>query len=288
MKWNKKVRFNRKPQYRSITPTLLHHTEHEQQHRRCSTNRYPLSNTQLPGSTPYSRHQQSSYPPPVQTLAPTRHSEAPPYPRAPPARHSQAPFYLPPGSRSFQSQLYPLPPQSSLPLYLNPSPHQSAMNGRVILNPLLGYASPQCLKYSLVYPAPELPEALVNASAFNPSAHEITIVSRYIPWVIRIHPRTNLHYVTVRDVLLGLYDSLHRRATAGDYYALPTLDEQIHVKHAFERRYRSLSSRSERAREKMNGLKRIDFLKHIITFCGLSYMSSTEISRVYRCQLHIG
>lgn len=76
-----------------------------------------------------------------------------------------------------------------------------------------------------------------------------------------------MYYVTVWDVLKAIHSSLRTPITPGEYDRLGRGSKyQNRVKKAYEGRYRSSAAYQE---EKMNGVRRVDFLVEYVKFMGL-------------------
>jgi hypothetical protein len=82
---------------------------------------------------------------------------------------------------------------------------------------------------------------------------------------------TNMRYVTVADVLEGLYKSLRANITPPEFQTLSEKD-RMYATQAYQRRYRRLRDADPylSEKEKNRGMKRIDFLMGRIRFGGLS------------------
>lgn len=79
-------------------------------------------------------------------------------------------------------------------------------------------------------------------------------------------------YVTVRDVLNGIYSDLRQNISQREWDSLRS-SEQARTKEAYENRYRRYRSQSVYMEEKAGGVKRVDFLLGRTRFLGLSRVS---------------
>lgn len=106
--------------------------------------------------------------------------------------------------------------------------------------------------------------------ATSPPLGELFLLSKYLPWKIQILPSTN-SWVTVSDVLGGLYCALRLRVTAEEYNRTPSKEKPF-VDAAFEQRCektKQISSSTAKA-ERQKGRRRIDFMMGNHSFQGLS------------------
>ncbi|KAI5828004.1 hypothetical protein K523DRAFT_308126 [Schizophyllum commune Tattone D] len=113
-----------------------------------------------------------------------------------------------------------------------------------------------------------LPSALLAEPATNPPIAALTVASSRLPWAFRIEGATRSErydaaYVSVRDVLDGLYAAMRAPVGEREYKAYA---DRRGVRHAFAERCR-VSSRP--AEEKAQGLRRVDLLTTRIWFAGL-------------------
>lgn len=110
---------------------------------------------------------------------------------------------------------------------------------------------------------------VLSESAFTTRVCKLTLLSPYLPWKITISA-LNGSYVTLRDVLEGIYVALRKNITSADYNNLQTTGDQHRTKQAYENRYRRLRNSHEYEDEKRQGIKYIDFLMGKTRFMGLS------------------
>ncbi|GLB42507.1 hypothetical protein LshimejAT787_1105220 [Lyophyllum shimeji] len=113
----------------------------------------------------------------------------------------------------------------------------------------------------------------LSEPATKPPLSVITIVVAHLPWSIIVHP-SNGTYVTIADVLEGLYRKLRTNISAQEFHALPTEKDMRRVTAAYEQRYRRLRGSRECEDEKRRGVRRVDFLMGHTRFMGLSSTSS--------------
>ena len=145
------------------------------------------------------------------------------------------------------------------------------------IHPLLAVSKTPSLIYDMsrhissLYPShPSLSPHRLAEPATEPPMTSLVIVCDHLPWPINIRARQHNGYITVADVMDGLYRDLRLNVTEGEYSLLLLSHDMKHqVKKAYEQRYRSASF-MEYAHEKAQGLRRVDFLGGKNTFMGLS------------------
>ncbi|PFH46259.1 hypothetical protein AMATHDRAFT_106980, partial [Amanita thiersii Skay4041] len=118
---------------------------------------------------------------------------------------------------------------------------------------------------------------VLHQPATAPPLPYMTIVHKRLPWKITIRPAHPQHtpYVTVQDLVLGLYALLARPAGKGAYEAVPTDGDKARIVEAYVSRYRAAGDRAGgdrrvREAEKAAGVKMVDFLMGAVVFRGLS------------------
>lgn len=120
-----------------------------------------------------------------------------------------------------------------------------------------------------------------NDPATDPPEPSITLVSRHLPWEIVISASSK-SYVTISDVLYGLYRAL-RLPVSQVEYDRETPEKQKEVARAYYNRFeRHVSNPLLMEQEKAKGVKRVDFLTGAHRFKGLS---KTERPNVWRLRL---
>ncbi|KAJ3843515.1 hypothetical protein F5878DRAFT_604637 [Lentinula raphanica] len=123
-----------------------------------------------------------------------------------------------------------------------------------------------------------------NAPATNPAVPHMVV--KYGVWEIKITPRptSTCSYVTVLDVLYGIYRYLRRPSSPQDLRVLPP-DQRSSVTDAYNRRWQRCPPGFWEL-EWQKGLKYIDFLADTTSFWGLSPTEEPrtwkiEVSRLY-------
>ncbi|KAJ7638517.1 hypothetical protein FB45DRAFT_903109 [Roridomyces roridus] len=186
---------------------------------------------------------------------------------------SAAPQYYPSPYTPSGSPMTPPPFNHSRSLYAcSPLP---PLNGHIhnLLSsrsgPALGFdvsSDPAHTLSSLLSP-PVLAEP-----ATTPCLPCVTIVSDLFPWRISIYPSSSKPgaYVTVADVLCGIYRELRQQVPADDH------DLVSAPQHILDAASRSFYARCKRdASQRPRGLRRIDFLQGRRAFSGLSPTSES-------------
>ena len=183
-------------------------------------------------------------------------------------------FLMPakPLPHSAETQPIPRPPLGPLP---------------AAIHPLLAVSKTPSLIYDMsrhissLHPShPSLSPHRLAEQATEPPMTSLVIVCHHLPWQIDVRARQQNGYITVADVMDGLYRALRLNVTEGEYKLLPLSHDMKHqVNKAYEQRYRRASF-VEYGYEKAQGLRRVDFLGGKNTFLGLS--STREGARVWR------
>ncbi|KAF7428516.1 hypothetical protein PC9H_007740 [Pleurotus ostreatus] len=157
------------------------------------------------------------------------------------------------------------------PYFTKPLPQMT-----VQIHPALGYSTTPHLNYdischpSTLTPAhPSLSPAILSEAATRPPLPSITLVSQYLPWKLEIKPTVG-HFVTVSDVINGMYRALRLTVSKVEYAALPSLAAQQRVTDAYSHRCARILDSSAKQVEMQKGLKRIDFFVNKNRFMGLS------------------
>lgn len=110
---------------------------------------------------------------------------------------------------------------------------------------------------------------VMSEPAFSQPIRTTMISVGHLPWKIPISA-SNDSYLTVHDVLHGIYKSLRNNIAPAEFSALPTPQDKQRATLAYEHRYWRLRNSSEYEEEKRRGMKRIDFLMEMTRFAGLS------------------
>ncbi|KAF9255130.1 hypothetical protein L218DRAFT_366393 [Marasmius fiardii PR-910] len=114
-----------------------------------------------------------------------------------------------------------------------------------------------------------LPSSLLSESALSPAVPSLVLTTHHLPWSITIYP-SNLNYVTVRDVLEGIYRVLRKNVSHNEYGWITSHKEQSRVNEAYERRYSRIRDYSASREEKQGGVRRVDFLRGRTRFMGIT------------------
>lgn len=125
-------------------------------------------------------------------------------------------------------------------------------------------------------------QRILNDPATHPPLPSLTFVSSHLPWEINIS-RTSQPYVTISDVLGGLYRALRTCATQGELSREAEVKRAAILRAHMRRSERHLpNDRRTMERERSKGPRRIDFLAGNHYFRGLV---KTERPNVWYIQL---
>ncbi|KAF9258798.1 hypothetical protein L218DRAFT_830518, partial [Marasmius fiardii PR-910] len=141
---------------------------------------------------------------------------------------------------------------------------------------LLAYTSPNpAIDFDVTLPISASParyrpsSSLLAEPALSPAVPSLILTTPYLPWSFTIYP-TNGYYVSVRDVLDGIYHALRGNATQKDYHFVPSRTDQRRIQEAYERRYSRIHDYHASREEKKGGMKRVDFLRERTRFVGMT------------------
>jgi len=110
--------------------------------------------------------------------------------------------------------------------------------------------------------------------ATSPPLSSVVILSEFLPWKLTIDassPGPN-SFVTVWDVIVGLYRALRLRVRTAELSYVPA-KHQPFISKAFEHRWARQRDPAVAREEQTNGIKRIDFLMENHRFIGLTAVS---------------
>ena len=179
-----------------------------------------------------------------------------------------------PFSSSAETEPIAAPPLSYIgsPYTYSPLPSVPAA-----IHPLLAVSNSPSLIYdmsrhisSLRPSNPSLSPHLLDEPATLPRMPSLTIICPHLPWRINLKARQQNGYITVADVMDGLYHALRLSSTEAEFRSLLSYDLKQNVSEAYRQRYRRASHVMEYKHEKAQGLRRVDFLRGKNTFMGLS------------------
>ncbi|GJJ12791.1 hypothetical protein Clacol_007036 [Clathrus columnatus] len=111
----------------------------------------------------------------------------------------------------------------------------------------------------------------LDTPATNPSVHSMNITCTALPWTMTITASNNNGVLSIRDIIDGLYHGLRSKAKKQDWDRL-SKDAKGRVRRAWVSRYNRHHSIQDRAYEKSQGLRRVDFLGGHVAFKGLAYI----------------
>jgi hypothetical protein len=118
-----------------------------------------------------------------------------------------------------------------------------------------------------------LTPAVLAEAATTPPLHMMVLHCEDFPWQLIIHPQNSKEFVTVCDVLSGIYASLRIPINSGDFNGLSG-EKQSMITQTFFHRYDRHGETEAREKEKVKGVKRVDFLIGRNSFAGICPTSS--------------
>lgn len=182
----------------------------------------------------------------------------------------------------------PLTPPNAYQSLPGPSPYivsfsnkqaPSKSPARVRIHPYLELSSVPAINYDVMdHPSSVLDHhhhrissRVFTEPASTPPLRKLSIMSEHLPWTISVSA-SNGSYVTVGDVLDGVYRALQKNITPADYNSLSSHDGR-RATRAYEQRYRRHRSNQAYELEKRGGMKRVDLLMGRTKFWGLAMTS---------------
>ncbi len=159
------------------------------------------------------------------------------------------------------------------------SPHQylPLPNLSVTLHPALGTGSG--FTYDLTtlpipdaHPISHISESLWHRPVTNPPTSHMEMECSFLPWRITIVPAKNSTrtFITFGDFATGLYQSLRKQVTPGEYGAIKSQQHRSPIDNAYKRRYKRCTDYDKHESERQGGVRRVDFLGDFVNFAGLS------------------
>ncbi|PPQ69005.1 hypothetical protein CVT26_001940 [Gymnopilus dilepis] len=166
--------------------------------------------------------------------------------------------------------LTPPPLGFGSPYHTTPLPDDK----NAVPNPVLAVSKRPLIEYDLsqhpstVIPLmTNVPPKLWEQQATQPPFASIDIYCAQLPWKLTIHAKAD--FVTVADVLEGLYRLLRTNVTPAEFNLLPSREAQQKVTAAFIYRCKQIPDQVLSDAEMKKGVKRIDFLCSHTRFKGL-------------------
>ncbi|KAF9258820.1 hypothetical protein L218DRAFT_711291 [Marasmius fiardii PR-910] len=171
-----------------------------------------------------------------------------------------------PGSQSYSYAAPPPPPKHKLvkqlirvhPLLTYSDSYQPPLNFDVTLG-LSGLTA----RYR------PLPTPVLSDPAISPAVSFLMLKTDFLPWMIPIYASSNGYFVTVRDVLNGIYMGLRKNVTRDEWNSILSRSDRVRVGEAYERRCGRISDCYLSREERQGGVKRVDFLCGRTRFMGL-------------------
>ncbi|KAF9461571.1 hypothetical protein BDZ94DRAFT_805527 [Collybia nuda] len=119
---------------------------------------------------------------------------------------------------------------------------------------------------------------VLSEGATMPLTASLEIVCPTLPWKITITPRERNAFVTVSDVLNGMYSALQRQITDIEF-SLESPKDQRRITEAYRLRCKRFGSDGKASEELSKGVKRIDFLHGKNRFLGFSLVEQPDLSQ---------
>jgi len=159
---------------------------------------------------------------------------------------------------------------------LSPPPIPNAMLPAIDcqLNPVLLRSSPSTIAWDMSYPVetarlnPAWNPNCWTAPATTPLVTSLVVTFGVWRMTILPNPASRVHYVTVLDVLHGVYRHLRSASSERDFNSLSS-DKQKRVTNAYIQRWQRCRVPAEREMERQKGVKLIDYLADMRAFSGL-------------------
>jgi hypothetical protein len=126
---------------------------------------------------------------------------------------------------------------------------------------------------------PGLSSAGFREPAVYPPQPTISLTTPYLPWSIAV-PASNGEYVTVADVLNTIYHTLRVNATSAEFQTLRTDQLKHRVSAAYTLRCQRLRGHRSYAQEKVEGVKRVDFLMGYTKFQGIAPTAVPDVWQI--------
>ncbi|KAF7304070.1 hypothetical protein MIND_00638500 [Mycena indigotica] len=121
----------------------------------------------------------------------------------------------------------------------------------------------------------QLPASVLYEPATYPPQSTLVLASSHLPYAISISASAQTGFVTVADVLSGLYTALRAHVSREEYEKLGSATAMRRVRDAYAARYMRLRGHRGYEEEKAGGLRRVDLLMGHTRFRGLSPPSSS-------------
>ncbi|KAJ7459330.1 hypothetical protein FB451DRAFT_1272522 [Mycena latifolia] len=207
------------------------------------------------------------------------------------------PPLMSPSSSSSTSSYGPLTPPplpyAGLPgptPFVPPSAYTKSSAGKGRAHSLIAQSSTPLLNYDISLHPSSISTHYMGVSsaglvepAVYPPQPAISLATPYLPWAIGV-VASNRRYVTVSDVLNSVYHALRANVTPAEFNALDTQKLMRRAAAAYTKRCERLRGHRGYAEEKMQGVKRIDFLMGHTKFQGIS----PGVGAPGMWQIHIG
>lgn len=175
------------------------------------------------------------------------------------------------GQRNISPALTP-PLAYNIPPKLMPSGLSDIRIHSLLAMPISPFLDPPII-FDLSLDIPQLkgqiPIHVLNEPATQPPLASLILISPRLPWQLEVAPQGSRSFLTVADVLHGLYTGL-RIAVSKEEYERQGEGSQRKISLAYYNRWERIANPNDREKERMKGVKRIDFLMGKNLFKGLS------------------
>ncbi|KAF7768511.1 hypothetical protein Agabi119p4_7754 [Agaricus bisporus var. burnettii] len=115
---------------------------------------------------------------------------------------------------------------------------------------------------------------LQKESVTEPPTRSITLESNHLPWPITVS--TEHYYLTVFDLLVGIYNNL-RTPAKEEEFARESREKQDKIASAYYDRWERRTPSEFREQERCKGLRRVDFLpQNTLRFSGLEKAKGSD------------
>ncbi|KAH9475283.1 hypothetical protein JR316_0012394 [Psilocybe cubensis] len=164
----------------------------------------------------------------------------------------------PPPTYGYVPPHYPLHPTAESNGFVNPvlSPNNPTFDFNLTKPPtsMMDYAS--------------IPVSIWQQPATSPPVPSMAVVCEQLPWILNIPGNIQFGYVSVGDLVFGLYKALSTPVSQSEFLTLSPRGQHA-VSKAFKNRCKVCFDSDEYRTEFSQGVKRVDFLVGFTKFSGV-------------------